>query len=248
MAAPLLRIIGLPSLVPSGGLVIDSNGNSLNYIGKAAVQTVTQPTVGANTGTTGDVSYLVNRGAETFCVPFITVPAGRVVYPISVAAAVVSSVNKWRIVIHCGGTPSSSGFLTQYSDAEVFCFARLTTASGIGLKLKDAAGVLTHVYTDTDGRPLVVRSTINQSGADFTDQPVASDILKPAFYGFPVSQRTAFTSLGGGLYRNTAYEFGWERGSVANTVRQADALKAATVDDGPVSVATTGLSSSTQPP
>ncbi len=229
MTAPLFRVIS-----PAGNLVADRYGFGLNYLGKATLVATAQPT---NDGQRGDAGYSTYSftAPSALIVPFFSIPAGRTVF----LKSMLYSAGAWIIQVYCGATPNDSlGMQTQYGDVEVFVFGRLTTASGVGLKMRDDAGVLTHVFTDTDGRPLYPVGRLTVADADLSMRSIPV-LTKPAVCGFPGAEKFTSESVGGGFYRNRIWEYGWVAGT--NAIGMNGVVDIVERDDTPLTAIPPGL-------
>lgn len=220
-------------LSPNGtGLVCDRNAYSLNYLGKATLQSVNQADGNQLTGAGRKLGFCV----YTFATPinpvmaFVSMPFDRTVY--LEAAGFSGGVHTFGL--YCQGAPVADGtFSTNYGDAEVFVFGRLTTASGVGLKMRNDAGQLTHVFTDTDGPPLRLTGSVFDGTTDIVTPKAIPAMSKPAIMGWSSSTRIQIVSAGSGFFHNYVRRFGWtRRAGQPNTVYLNDITVRRFLDDG----------------
>lgn len=135
--------------------------------------------------------------------------------------------------VYCSASDDADGFGVQTAPI-VYIFGRLGSASGVGLKMFDDAGVLTHAYTDTDGVPLYLRGRVSESGSaiDTYSVRVVPSLGVQAAAGFPAHLEST-TQTFGAYYINTELRLGWRwNGSTGLSLVRYRRFKRR--DDGPV--------------
>ena len=179
---------GLKIKNPSGGLVIDSEGFGMNYIGTATYYgTVVHPRTGTSlgfdaaydTGTAVNISEYRITSTATTLIPFVKITS---TYNCALISVSKINSNTWSIKIYCSG-----------SGLEIFCFAKTTTVpTGYGMALYDSSGNVSYNLCNA-GSPLFF-----QSIADFPDDTsngspthsatitgaALSSYTKPAVFGW----------------------------------------------------------------
>lgn len=206
MTAPRFRVLG-----NGGALVADRNAFGLNFLGRATLVSTTQASG------VPEVPDGRRAGYSTFSFahagPILPAAELRTGKTVAVLGCTQSG-STWTITVHCGGAASdwddsTAQFHTQYG-LEVYVFGILTSASGVGLRLRNDSGVLTHVFTDTDGRPLYPRGLVTEDGSaiDTTTVRTIPSLAKPAAIGFPGHVQRSATAVGL-AYRNRERRLGW---------------------------------------
>lgn len=241
MTSPALRIVNA-----AGTLILDRNARSLNFLGKVAAGSGTTTAATGNISTTtgrlaGYTDYSFTSAVGTPVLAFVAVPAGRIVR----CASQIVTGSTMDVRVYCGDDPNDvNGFQQQYQ-TDVYVFGLLSSATGVGLKLRDDAGNLTHVFTDTDGVPLYPRGRVTESGAsiDVISTRTIPSLTKPAVCGFPNPTRITDQSLGGGQYRHTNWSYGWKWAGSTGLVL-AEYRELVWTDDGPAPITSPAASES----
>lgn len=207
MATPRFRVLN----GASGTIIADSKAPGINYLGKANLISTTQAS--------GSATSLVGKrnGFSTYEFDWPTMVAAAVELRSGCTVWVQSgsggrSGNTWRFFVHCGSdTLDADGFAQQVAP-EVYCFGRLTSASGIGLRMRDDQGNLTHAYTDSGQSPMWFRNRLSEpgSGAVDTSTPRAISVMgKPAATGWPRHQRIRRNWSGTTTMFQEEWVYGW---------------------------------------
>lgn len=215
-----------------GGVVCDRNAYSLNYLGKATLTGVNQASGNQNSGGGRQLGFVTYQFATPInpVMAFVSLPFDRTVY--IEASSYANGVHTFGL--YCQGSPVADGtFSTNYGDAEVFVFGRLTSAVGVGLKIRNDAGQLTHVFTDIDGPPLRITGSVFDNSADINTPKAIPTMVKPAIMGWSTSERFQITAASSGMKNNYVRRFGWVRRSgEPNTVYLNDIVTWRFLDDG----------------
>ena len=218
-------------LSPGGGIVCDRNAYSLNYLGKATLTGVNQATGNQTTGAGRQLGFVTYQFATPInpVMAFVSLPFDRTVY--IEASSYAGGVHTFGL--YCQGSPVADGtFSTNYGDAEVFVFGRLSASTGVGLKLRNDAGQLTHVFTDIDGAPLRLTGSVFDNSADISTPKAIPAMAKPAIMGWSSSWRNQIVRAGA-FTDNYVRRYGWtRRGGEPNTVYLNDVLIWRFRDDG----------------
>lgn len=236
MTAPFFRVIG-----PTGTLVCDKNTVSVNYLGKATYQSTTQATGSVLLGGKGYgfATYKLTTSI-TPVLPFITLPLDRSVRLMDMTY----SAGVWTFNVYCGtSSVDADGFQIVDNAVDVYVFGRLTSAGSVGLKMRDDAGVLTHVFTDTDGPPLAAMGQVSLTAVD-TSAHAIPVLTKPAIIGMPQSERVDGPSIAGGKFDDQTWMYAWERrtGDV-NNIYQKLVYNNRVRDDASIGTATRNYAS-----
>lgn len=207
MTSPRFRILN-----PSGFLIADRSAPCLHYKGKATLVQTVQPSgsVGSLTGRRAGYSQF-QFTSSTPVFPVFQLPSGCVVaYD---TGGPPRSGDTWNIYVYCGNsTVDSYGFATQVAP-EVYMFGPLAGAvSGVGLRLRDDSGNLTHAYTDTGPLPAWFKSRVSESGAslDLSTMRSIASFSKPAAVGFPLHTKTYENWTSSTDMRTTEWKYGWK--------------------------------------
>ena len=203
MPTPTFRILN-----PAGNLVADRNAYSINFLGRATLTATVQPagSAGSLAGReNGFSTYTFNSADPIF--PVLELKSSHVVRLLNCTRSGAT----WTIKVYCGtATLDSFGFATQAA-CEVYIFGRFASSGGLGLKLRNDAGTLTHVYTDTDGPPLWARSRVSEDGAaiDISSARSIAALSKPAAAGFAHHDKYTSQRISSSSYRNHEWLYGW---------------------------------------
>ena len=180
---------GLKITNPSGGLVIDSSGFGMNYIGTASYYGTTpykqvatslgSDFVFLNSTPININEYRITSTADSL-IPFLSIGS----YTCALVSVSKINSNTWSILAY------TSGSLT------VYCFAKTSvTPSGYGMALYDSSGSLSYNFVNA-GSPLFFKS--------FASFPNQNGALSPS---------TAATVSGSALSSyTTPAAFGWNLG------------------------------------
>lgn len=228
MASPIFRVNN-----PGGALVVNRDGLGLNFLGRATYVSTTQATGSAGTLAGRENGYSTfTFTSSALIVPVVELKSGCVVRMLTC----LRSGSTWTIKVYCGNsTLDSFGFATQEA-CEVYIFGRFTSAGGIGMKLRDNSGVLTHVFTDSDGPPLWVRSRVTEAGGSIDTSTVRGipSLAKPAAVGWPAHDEYQSQKISASSYRNHEWLYGWKWNAAAPSgLLLAQAKRAQFSDSGP---------------
>jgi hypothetical protein len=212
MAAPRFRVFN-----PAGALVVDRNAPGVYFLGRATHISTVQPS--------GDVNTLNGRNAGESLfeftsalpvIPAIELKDGCVVR-MSSKYGMSRSGNTLQIRLYCGtSTLDANGFATQVTP-EVYMFGRVGSVGGLGLRLRDDAGNVTHAYTDSGPPPLWCRSRVSESGAslDLGSARSIASFGKPAALSWPRHSRVKHNWTSTTTRRSEEWDYGWRWSSSA---------------------------------
>lgn len=196
---------------PAGTLVLDRNSPGVYYRGRAAFISTTAPSgsVGSLSGRRRGYSLFQFESA-TPVFAAVELKSGCVVRPVIEGQHRVGTT--WSFWIFCGtSTLDVNGFADQ-AVPEVYVFGYLESPpGGIGLRLRNDSGVVTHAYTDLAPRPAWFKGRVSDAGAglDLSTARAIPVMAKPAAVGWPRYQRTQKDWISTTTMRQQEWEYGW---------------------------------------
>jgi hypothetical protein len=213
---------GLRCTNAGGEFTLSSDAMLYGYLGRAVLQSITQPGTNRVNSLSGFSTYTIDWAADII--------VGLAVGPSTTFGTALlgmsRSGNTWTITVYnCSGGFNDLGFQAQAA-TEVFVWGRPIFASGFGVALRDANRNLTG---DLSRRPLAFKHRVSLNSVD--DVVTLSAMSKPVVIGLPLIARQQSTFLSP-RWVNRIYIGSWLWNASAAQLARAPAPRNYSEDDG----------------